>query len=335
MEYVRPDTLLRWQSKEFGPLRIIRDHHPTDSDRHRLTVKNALGTEMGSLTYYYNRPQKRLIYADKFNIPERNRTHGIAGSLLTLLPRIEGKPIFINATELAEEKDIYRKMGFRDSYLIQNGKRIYGLRLDRASQLKPQDWEVKAVQDWNTTHPNEQPRKAVRKFFIEKKGSDTETAGPKWRNGKIVQRWQSDALGKLNVVCEQHPHEDMTFRFRVEDEKGETHAHLTYFPHAPGNEVNYLSDIGAKDGSRRNALPMALVRLALEKTGKPLFVRPWDLAKKVDYYRQIGMRPGYIMLQGKRYYGRIIDKPEEVKKTPVKGKKVTRQLEDQIKVIGG
>jgi len=162
-----------------------------------------------------------------------------------------------------------------------------------------------------------------------------ETTGPKWRNKKIVQRWESNTLGKLNVIREQHPHEDMTFRFRVEDEKGDTHAHLTYFPHAPGNEVNYLSDIHTNETSRRNALPMALVRLALEHTGKPLFVRPWNIAKKVDYYKQIGMRPGFVMLDGKRYYGRIIDKAEDVKKTPVRGKKVTRQLDDQIRIIDG
>ncbi len=161
-----------------------------------------------------------------------------------------------------------------------------------------------------------------------------ETTGPKWRNSTVVQRWQSDKLGNLNVIREQHPHEDETFRFRVEDEKGDTHAHLTYFPHAADKKVNYLSDIKTLEPSRRRGLGMALVKLALEKTGKPLFVRPWNIAKKVDFYSQIGMRSGFVMVDGKRYYGRIIDKAEDVKKTPVRGKKVTRQLDDQIRVIG-
>jgi hypothetical protein len=158
---------------------------------------------------------------------------------------------------------------------------------------------------------------------------------PQWRNGKTVQRWQSDALGKLKVIREQHPHEDETFRFRVEDEQGNTHAHLTYFPHAPSNEMNYLSDLGTKEQSIRKGLAMALVRLTLEQTGKPLFVIPWKLARNVKYYQQIGMRPGRVMIDGKNYPCRIIDKPQDVRKTPVRGKKVTRELEDQIRVLEG
>jgi len=173
-EWTKPQTMLRLSHEKFGPLEVISEQRRAEPSTRRLKIVSPDKPENphASVTYWPHETAKDIIYVYKADTTEECRKHGMAGALLTLLSALEQKKLFLIPTQLGEKKRVYQKIGFKRDHILEGNDKIRGLSLENAGQLIPQKWATRAVRKWNATHPDGQPQKAVRKFYVKKDPSD-------------------------------------------------------------------------------------------------------------------------------------------------------------------
>ena len=136
-EWINPKPVLKIQSKRFGPLSLIKEQHRVDPTTFRLKIVDSKGTEHSKVSYWNHPPEKGLIYVYHVDTSEESKRKGMSRAILGLLSAVEGKNLFLIPNKFAEDRDIFKKVGFHKGKVDWDGV-VDCLRMERANSSKQQ-----------------------------------------------------------------------------------------------------------------------------------------------------------------------------------------------------